>query len=625
MVESWASHDGGRTMVTSAYMPDVKVEIAFNSGYNTPIASRTWTDVSSYVELAQGINITRGRQDEFANCDPNKLTLTLDNRDGRFTAGKTGGAYYPNVKIGRPIRVTSTPVGGAASVRFLGYVDEWPVEWNGTDSYAFAKISASSRMARLGFNAELRSIVEEEFLVDNPNVYYTLSEPEGSTSAANTSSATQPTMTQAGDGVAVTFAAATGVGTDGLSAPVFAPDGKCLKTPGNVTVGVAGAWYLECFFNLSTSGTKSILAGTSDASLNVSFAGILQGGSCSSPASVADGLTHHAALVYSGTSQVLYLDGVAVDSAVVAAGTAPTAGSVYAGNFAGLTTVGTNYTVSHVAAGEAITAARILAHAATKTATTTTETASAAITRLAAYADIPAAEVSGDAGTNPVNFIDPTGKSVVEVMRAVEETESGVLFDARDNTLTFHGRARRYTAATAFTLDVALQEVEAGIAPKLDRSALVNDVTATASDGSTSRAANETSIGDYGYARETIDIASTQDIAYQTAAWRVATHGEPVARISSLGVDVLPLSQVRQDSIFTLDVSSRIALSNLPTQAPATSLSFFIEGYTESIGASGDGAQFYNLDFNVSPTTGYDVWTIEDAVYGQYDAYPLAL
>ena len=612
-------------MVTSNYFPDVKVEIAFNSGYNTPIASRTWTDVSSYVELAQGINITRGRQDEFANCDPNKLTLTLDNRDGRFTAGKTGGAYYPNVKIGRPIRVTSTPVGGAASVRFLGYVDEWPVEWNGTDSYAFAKISASSRMARLGFNAELRSIVEEEFLVDNPNVYYTLSEPEGSTSAANTSSATQPTMTQAGDGVAVTFAAATGVGTDGLSAPVFAPDGKCLKTPGNVTVGVAGAWYLECFFNLSTSGTKSILAGTSDASLNVSFAGILQGGSCSSPASVADGLTHHAALVYSGTSQVLYLDGVAVDSAVVAAGTAPTAGSVYAGNFAGLTTVGTNYTVSHVAAGEAITAARILAHAATKTATTTTETASAAITRLAAYADIPAAEVSGDAGTNPVNFIDPTGKSVVEVMRAVEETESGVLFDARDNTLTFHGRARRYTAATAFTLDVALQEVEAGIAPKLDRSALVNDVTATASDGSTSRAANETSIGDYGYARETIDIASTQDIAYQTAAWRVATHGEPVARISSLGVDVLPLSQVRQDSIFTLDVSSRIALSNLPTQAPATSLSFFIEGYTESIGASGDGAQFYNLDFNVSPTTGYDVWTIEDAVYGQYDAYPLAL
>ena len=612
-------------MVTSNYMPDVKVEIAFNSGYNTPIASRTWTDVSSYVELAQGINITRGRQDEFANCDPNKLTLTLDNRDGRFTAGKTGGAYYPNVKIGRPIRVTSTPVGGAASVRFLGYVDEWPVEWNGTDSYAFAKISASSRMARLGFNAELRSIVEEEFLVDNPNVYYTLSEPEGSTSAANSSPTTQPTMTQVGFGTDVAFASATGVGTDGLSAPTFAPDGKYLRTTANVTVGVAGAWYLECFFNVSASSATSFLAGTSDASLKVSALGILQGGTLVSPGAVDDGLTHHAAYVYSGTTRVLYLDGVAVDSTVVAAGTAPAPGPVYAGNAPGSAVAGTNYSVSHVAAGGAITAARIAAHAATATATSTTETASAAIVRLAAYADIPAAEVSGDSGTNPVYFIDPAGKSVVEVMRTVEETESGVLFDARDNTLTFHGRARRYTAATAFTLNVALQEVEAGIAPKLDRSALVNDVTATAADGSTSRAANETSISDYGFARDTIDIASTQDVAYQTAAWRVATHGEPVARISSLGVDVLPLSQTRQDSLFTLDVSSRVALSNLPTQAPATSLDFFIEGYTESIGASGDGAQFYNLDFNVSPTTGYDVWTLEDAVYGQYDAYPLAL
>lgn len=601
-------------------MPNVVVEIAFNAGYSTPIASRTWTDVSDYVELAGGINITRGRQDEFATADPNKLTLTLDNRDGRFTAGKTGGAYYPNVKIGRPIRVTSTPVGGAASVRFLGYVDEWPVEWDNTDAYAFARISASSRMARLGFNAELRSIVEEEFLVDNPNVYYTLSEPEGSTSAANTSSATQPTLTQVGFGTDVAFASATGVGTDGLSAPTFAQDGKSLNAPGNVTIGVTGAWYVECFFNLSAVGNTVTFASAGGVTLRASFSGALQGGGLASAVSVADGLTHHAAFVYSGTTQVLYLDGVAVDSAVVAAGTAPTPSPVYVGNGTGTGLPGTNYSVSHVAAGGAITAARILAHAATKDAATATETASAAIARLAAYADVPAAEVSGDSGTNSVGFIDPTGKSVLEVMRTVEETESGVLFDARDNTLTFHGRARRYTAATAFTLNVALQEVEAGIAPKLDRSALVNDVTATASDGSTSRAANETSISDYGFARDTIDVASTQDVAYQTAAWRVATHGEPIARIPSLGVNLTPLTLVRQTSLFGLDISSKVTLSNLPSQAPATSLDFFIEGYSENI-----GPESYMFDFNVSPTTGYDVWTIEDAVYGQYDAYPLAL
>lgn len=608
-------------MVTSSYMPDVRVAVAFNAGYSTAAASRTWTDISDYVDLEELINITRGRQDEFATTDPNKLSLTLDNRDGRFTAGKTGGAYYPNVKIGRPIRVTSTPVGGAASVRFLGYVDEWPVEWNGTDSYASAKITASSRLARLGFNAELRSIVEEEYLVDNPVAYYVLGEPEGSTFAANSSATAQPNLAVTGTGTDVTFAAATGVGTDGLSAPTFTPDGKCLRTPNSdVTTGVTGAWYLECFFNFPTAGTTSELAAMGDAGLRVTFAGILQGGGLSSPGSVADGLTHHAAIVYSGTSKVLYLDGAAVASAVVAAGTAPTPGYVYVGNGLGSNTAGASYSVSHVAAGGSITAARILAHANTKDARAATETASAAITRLAAYADIPAAEVSGDAGTNPVYFLDPSGKSVVEVMRSVEETESGVLFDARDNTLTFHGRAHRYSVASALTLNVALQEVEAGIAPKLDRSALVNDVTATAWDGTTARAANQTSIDDYGNARTSLDIASTNDVAYQTAAWIVGTHGEPAPRIPSLGIDLLPLTSARQDTVMTLDISSKITLSNLPAQAPATTLTFFIEGYTETI-----GPESYGFEFNVSPTTGYDVWVLEDATYGAYDTYPIAL
>jgi hypothetical protein len=43
---------------TSSYAPDTKVEIAWNAGYLTAAASRTWTDVSAYVEFAEGITIT---------------------------------------------------------------------------------------------------------------------------------------------------------------------------------------------------------------------------------------------------------------------------------------------------------------------------------------------------------------------------------------------------------------------------------------------------------------------------------------------------------------------------------------------------------------------------------------
>lgn len=86
-------------------LPDVQVEIAFDSGWATPAVDRTWTDVSDYVELAEGIGIGIGRGDEFNIADANTLALTLDNRDGRFTPGKATSPYYPDVKIGRPIRV----------------------------------------------------------------------------------------------------------------------------------------------------------------------------------------------------------------------------------------------------------------------------------------------------------------------------------------------------------------------------------------------------------------------------------------------------------------------------------------------------------------------------------------
>ena len=125
------------------YMPDVVVEIAFGSTYATPYLDRVYTDVSDYVELADRIVIGVGRQDERSLADANTLTLTLDNTDGRFTAQRAASPYYPNVKIGRPIRVTATGPVNLYS-RFVGFIDQWPVEWDGSDKYAKATITASS-------------------------------------------------------------------------------------------------------------------------------------------------------------------------------------------------------------------------------------------------------------------------------------------------------------------------------------------------------------------------------------------------------------------------------------------------------------------------------------------------
>jgi|JI10StandDraft_1071094.scaffolds.fasta_scaffold05700_9 hypothetical protein len=89
-------------------MPSTTVEVAFNAGLATDPASRTWTDITDYVELDQGVTITGGRSDERSSADANGCTLVVDNSDGRFTPELSSSPYYPNVKLRRPIRVRST-------------------------------------------------------------------------------------------------------------------------------------------------------------------------------------------------------------------------------------------------------------------------------------------------------------------------------------------------------------------------------------------------------------------------------------------------------------------------------------------------------------------------------------
>lgn len=74
----------------------------------------TWTDVTSYVQTTEGITINRGRTDEAASAQASSCTLTLNNRDGRFTPANPVGAYYPNLTRNTPIRVgVGVPPSGA--------------------------------------------------------------------------------------------------------------------------------------------------------------------------------------------------------------------------------------------------------------------------------------------------------------------------------------------------------------------------------------------------------------------------------------------------------------------------------------------------------------------------------
>lgn len=104
----------------------------------------TWTDISRYVNTAQGVTITRGAADELSDTQPGTATLVLDNSDGRFTPGNSSSPYYPYVRRNAPIRIAVAVIptrSGSAPYPLAMLGDDfdddranstlWPASYNG--------------------------------------------------------------------------------------------------------------------------------------------------------------------------------------------------------------------------------------------------------------------------------------------------------------------------------------------------------------------------------------------------------------------------------------------------------------------------------------------------------------
>jgi hypothetical protein len=66
----------------------------------------SWVDVTSHVYRRDMINIRRGRADEAAQVDHGTCSLTLNNRDGRYSPRNPMSPYYGQLTRNTPIRVS---------------------------------------------------------------------------------------------------------------------------------------------------------------------------------------------------------------------------------------------------------------------------------------------------------------------------------------------------------------------------------------------------------------------------------------------------------------------------------------------------------------------------------------
>lgn len=105
--------------------------------------TRSWTDISAFVRA--GSWTRDGRSNETERTSPGSLSLTLDNRDGRFTSG---GTLYPNLKTTRWVTVQGVWA-GATIDRWSGLIDSLTGSWPGYGKDATTELQATTVLKAL--------------------------------------------------------------------------------------------------------------------------------------------------------------------------------------------------------------------------------------------------------------------------------------------------------------------------------------------------------------------------------------------------------------------------------------------------------------------------------------------
>ncbi|CBG71865.1 hypothetical protein SCAB_48141 [Streptomyces scabiei 87.22] len=529
-------------------------------------------------------------------------------------------------------------IGAEIRPRFWGVVNEWPVRWKGLGSKVV--ITCSDMLKRLGTAPALRSALAEEILhqdvagiTDVVSAYYPLSEPADSASAGDISGGGcgALALTQVGSGGTLEFGG-EGVPATGEGAATFAP---ASASAGKYLTGDVGAVFqsnadayasqtIECWFRTTTPSRvifglfetgldhQIVVAINASGQLTVEYTAA--GGTLAvdtAPAvTVTDGEWHHVAHDI-GLNPRFYIDGAPstfTNNVPVMTGIRNLhvggyrGGRLFAGDIA-------HVAVTHAASSVVDDIAPL--HWEAGTDGFGGEDADARVERLARYGGVPSVTVWGST-FDPVASQSPAGSNALSRLREVEATESAKLFAERDYYgLAFQSRDIRYNpspASEVFTIsyaDLDTDEVEASD----DDQKMVNIVEASRPGGATQRVTAPASVLAYGEKTQQLALLKTTDNSVlDAAAWMVSRYADPPTELREVPIEAYTMSTYLD--ILDADIGSYFSVTDLPSQAPASSMRNTVEGYTEVIKDTS-----HKIQFHTSKSATDSVWVLDDAVY----------
>jgi len=613
--------------------------------------SGTWQDISQYVDDRAPISITRGRHDEGTQVDPSSCTLTLNNRDGRFSPRNPTSPLYGLIGRNTPLRVTKD-----SARRFWGEVSAWPQSWDVSGKDVWTEIQAAGILRRLGQGQASKDATFRQWLLANtsPALYWPMTgstalEAEMSTSGrkffANTNGTAQINWGQGalGDylqsGTEITTTASPGnisclnMGLSTLSSRVCVD--FVFKQTGTATFSFSFAdygtypldvreWDLE-FRADGTNNDIQVKLTTTDFTIPSSSTSALGD---TGPLTIYDGEPHHIrfqlnSVFSTDTTWTVFVDGVSVLTDI-ATGESVSGGIEHVSLAYIPGGSGTPLSFGHMAfyldtppplANSVLAAQAFLG-----------ETAGARISRVCSDNGITFSLI-GSAADTPAMGVQGASSSIVSLLQEAAATDLGILYEPLDALgLTYRTRTNLYDQAAAATLDYSAKMLAEPPSVTDDDQNVHNDVTVSNTGGGSAEAILATGalsilappLGINTYNTPASVNTQTDGPLGDIAAWLLHLGTIDEARFPSVHVDLFnPAVAGILAGLTGIDPGDRLVITNLPTFLPPGDVNLLAMGYSETIG------QFaWDIVFNCIPASPYDVAAFSAAVAGtdRFDA-----
>lgn len=579
-------------------------------------AAFTPTDVSSWAAAGMDfapVTVNWGRQDQYSTVTPSAGSLVYQGYDGRFAPGNVSSPYYPHIKRSLRRRILALINGtqvnliddyASALTVIPARAPMWTVQHDGQDILArYGGTQSSDDPNQVIAGTTMRSFLAEEILVDSPTALYMLQESAPATSFGDVTGVNAPaTVKNSKYGAGLVEAGQTGNGnwTAGSLVQITNPAWTSGAAAGSwlaVPVGVTAPYSIELWVQVAAApaATATVLGPATGAGsyplLTVHTNGTIQlddaNGTQTGPV-ITDGNVHQVVITQSGSGGafLLYVNGTLYDQGVTSSlvglatslqvgmnGTATTPQQPFTGSVAYLGVF-----------GSVLTSTRITAHYNAGANAFSGERTDQRITRLLSYRANTGSVL--DTGLGIMGAQDIQGRSLQDVLLEVGQVEAGAVFADGQGRINFRSRTRLFNPTPILTLDCNANGVDFASNFRDDTQSVINDATVTGSSGADQRfynAASVTSDGEYSTSLQ-LPIQADTD-ALNMAGWIVGNGVVEQVTATPLVVDLLQCTPAVALGVAQLQPLDCIQVTNCPTGAPASTMTFLVQGGTLSIAA----------------------------------------